>query len=215
MTIGVFDSGIGGEAIAREIGVAFPDATVRVINDKKHVSYGGRSTEEIIRLTDSALQPLLRTSPDIIVIACNTATAVAISYLRRAYPNQIFIGLEPMVKPAAAMTRTRVIAVCATPATLGSTSYKNLKQTHGKDITILEPDTSEWAYLIENNLINRKHIEHTIRPVLEKSADVIVLACTHYHWIKDEIITMCRGRADVIEPSTAIIRRINEVITAG
>ena len=116
MKIGVFDSGIGGEAVAAALRHTFPEAVVTTVNDHNNVPYGSKSPEEIIRLTDTALQPLREDNCDVIVLACNTATAVAIETLRSRYPSQFFIGIEPMVKTAASITKTDEIAVCATPA---------------------------------------------------------------------------------------------------
>ncbi len=212
MKIGVFDSGIGGEAVAAALRVTFPEATVTTVNDHKNVPYGSKTPEEIIRLTDAALQPLRDDNCDVIVLACNTATAVAIETLRSRYPTQLFIGIEPMVKTAASLTKTETIAVCATPATLASDRYMKLCEKYGAHLTILEPNCSDWAYMIENNSINRNAIESTINNACEKGADVIVLGCTHYHWIKDLIIEIAAGRAQIIEPSAAIGERVESLL---
>lgn len=210
MKLGVFDSGIGGEAVAASLGQAFPDADVTVVNDREHVPYGDRSPEEIIRLTDAAIQPLL--GCDIIILACNSATAAAIETLRSRYPEQHFIGLEPMVKPAAGMTQSGVIAICATPATLSSDRYRTLKRQFGSGTTILEPDCSDWARLIEDNSLNASHVADVIDSVCSEGADVIVLACTHYHWIRTVIEKSAAGRAAVIDPSAAIVQRVRSLL---
>ena len=212
MKLGVFDSGIGGEAVAAELQKSFPAATIVTVNDREHVPYGDKTESEVVQLTDAAIQPLITSSCDVIVLACNTATAFAIETLRTAYPTQKFIGIEPMIKTAAALTRTRTIAVCATPATLSSERYNQLVHIYGSQLDIIEPDCSEWAYLIENNQLNKSHIETTIQDVCDRGADVIVLGCTHYHWIKEVIIELVRGQAKVIEPSEAIGRRVSSLL---
>jgi glutamate racemase len=212
MKLGVFDSGIGGEAVAQELAVAFPSAHIMSVNDHEHVPYGDRKAEDITRLTDAAIQPLLTAHCDVIIIACNSATAAAIEILRQRYPTQLFIGLEPMVKPAAAMTRTGTIAVCATPATLGSVRYHRLRDTYTKNVTVIEPDCSSWARLIENNELNEAEVETTVETLLEQNADVIVLACTHYHWIRETIAAVTAGRAQVIDPSEAIVRQVKALL---
>lgn len=211
MKLGIFDSGIGGEAVASSLQIAFPNAILQVVNDRVNVPYGSKTTAQIIVLTDAAIQPLLTSGCDIIILACNTATAAAIEVLRERYPLQPFIGLEPMVKPATKLTKTGTIAVCATPSTLSSQRYKNLVEQYGKDIKILEPDCSQWASMIETNRINRATIERTIDQCCKDGADVIVLACTHYHWIKELIIEIAAGRATILEPSDAIIRRVEAI----
>lgn len=211
MHIGVFDSGIGGEAIAHALATTFPTATIRVVSDKSHMPYGDRTPDEITTLTDKAIQPLLAQS-DIIVIACNTATTTALPTLRKKYPEQHFIGIEPMIKPAAASTKTGIIAVCATPTTLASARYNELKAKFAPHLTVIEPDCREWAFLIENNQINRSHIKKVVDTCRAAGADVIVLGCTHYHWIKDEIISEAGPEITVLEPSEAIGARIRSVL---
>jgi glutamate racemase len=210
--IGVFDSGIGGEAVAAALRVEFPTAYIETLNDKENVPYGDKTHEQVFELTHHAIQPFLDGSYDCIVLACNTATAAAIDRFRINYPHQRFIGIEPMVKTAAHITKSRSIAVCATPATLRSARYKALCKTHASDITVIEPDCSRWAFMIENNRLNRADIEQTIRSLCDDGADVIILGCTHYHWIKDMIVEYSRDRAVVLEPSEAIGRRVRELL---
>jgi glutamate racemase len=212
MKLGIFDSGIGGEAVAASLRVAFPTAEIVNVDDREHLPYGDRSPEDITALTDAAIQPLLAGNCDIIVIACNSATAAAIETLRARYPEQLFIGLEPMLKPAVTMTKSGTIAVCATPATLSSDHYARLKETYEGGVTILEPDCSTWARIIEDNEVNESHIEETVETVCSAGADVIVLACTHYHWIREVIERAAAGRADVIEPSAAIADRVRSLL---
>lgn len=213
MKLGIFDSGIGGEAVAESLKKEFPAAQIITVNDRENVPYGDKSPSDVIHLTTAAIQPLLDAGCDIIIIACNTATTIAIEHLRIVFPGQKFIGLEPMVKPAAHLTKSRTIAICATPATLTSQRYTNLLKKYALHLDVIEPDCSQWAYWIENNSINRQHIESTINDVCARGADVIVLACTHYHWIKELIADIADGRAVVIEPSEAIARRVRQLLS--
>lgn len=213
MKIGIFDSGIGGEAIAASLSKDFPEAKIITVNDHEHVPYGDKAPEEVILLTDRALQPLLKASCDVIVLACNTATTITIETLRERYPNQKFIGIEPMIKTASALTKTNVIAVCATPATLNSPRYAQLINTYGSHLSIIEPDCSSWAYMIEHNKINEEEIKNIIENACKQRADVIVLGCTHYHWIKELVVKLADGRAQVIEPSEAIGRRVKALLS--
>lgn len=214
MKLGVFDSGIGGEAVAEELQRTFPHATIITVNDSKNIPYGDKSPNEVVTLTDAAIQPLLTQHCDIIILACNTATALAINTLRSRYPKQTFIGIEPMVKMAASLTKTKTIAICATPATLESDRYKMLIKKHASHLTILEPDCSTWAYMIENNKVNRQQITEIINRVCGEGADVIVLGCTHYHWIKAMITEIANNRAIILEPSEAIGRRVTTLIAS-
>lgn len=212
MKLGVFDSGIGGQAVAVALQSTFPESTILVINDRAHIPYGDKTADEVISLTDAAIQPLLSADCDAIILACNTATALAIEPLRIKYPQHKFVGIEPMVKTASRLTKSRTITVCATPATLASDRYNQLVEKFGQNINIIEPDCSNWAQMIENNKINHRQIKQTIDESCAQGSDIIVLGCTHYHWIKDLIIELSNGRAQVIEPSEAIGKRLKSIL---
>jgi glutamate racemase len=213
MKIGVFDSGIGGKSVAQRLQELFPEATIQFMNDREHVPYGTRSAEEVIALTTAAIQPLIDGQCDVIVIACNTATTLAIHSLREHFPDTPFVGIEPMVKPAALQTKSGVIAVLATPGTLGSRRYHELKETWASAITVIEPDCSRWAGLIENDHADDVPVEIVCRQLLDQDVDMIVLGCTHYHWLKQRFITAAGDHASILEPSDAIGARVKTVIT--
>lgn len=210
MKLGIFDSGIGGEAVASSLREHFPEANITVTNDQANLPYGDKTQDEIRQLTNAAIQPLL--GSDVIVIACNSATTAAIDWLRQEYPDQTFIGIEPMVKPAALLTKTGVIAVCATPATLASNRYRDLKSSYAANVLVLEPNCRNWAQMIEDSSINEMIITKQINDLIEQGADVIVLGCTHYHWIKTLITDIAAGRAQILEPSTAIAERVKKLL---
>lgn len=212
MKIGVFDSGIGGQAVARRLSELLPDAEIICADDHAHVPYGNRPADEIVRLSDAAIQPLLNATCDAIVIACNTVTTVAITHLRATYPAMNFIGIEPMVKPAALQTKSGKIAVLATPATLASSAYAVLKKMWTSDIDVIEPNTTSWATLIEAGKAAEVPIEDTILQLIAQNVDVIVLACTHYHWLKERAVTATGVRAIILEPSDAIGNRITSLL---
>lgn len=211
MKIGVFDSGIGGEAIARTLQHDFPEADFVVVSDRANMPYGDKTQDEIVQLSRAAVKPLIGVC-EIIVIACNTATAAALPTLRSIYPEQKFVGIEPMLKPAATLTHSGIIAVCATPATLASEHYQSLKHKYAADVTVLEPDCRKWAHMIESNQSFEQEIWSVADSACTQGADVIVLACTHYHWIKKTIDRAVAGRAIVIEPSRAISERVRQLI---
>lgn len=212
MKLGVFDSGIGGKSVAQHLQTAYPDADILYVDDHENVPYGTKTEAEIISLTDTAIQPLLVSDCDIIILACNTATAAAIDILRGKYPGQKFIGLEPMIKTAGEITKTGIVTICATPYTLQSERYRGLKQKFAQNITIIEPDCSQWASMIEHNDIDDSKIQLVVTKALDNHADVIVLACTHYHWIKERIIELAGDTIRVIDPSEAIVRRVKQLL---
>lgn len=211
MKVGVFDSGVGGLSVANAIKLALPELEVILREDREHIPYGLRQPQEILGFVLPILNELSMLGCEVIVIACNTVSTTLITQLRQKMSTPL-VALEPMVKPAAALTKTGVIAVCATPATLNSERYAWLKNEYAKDVTILEPDCSDWALMIEGNQVERQTIEARIHQVLSQSADVIVLACTHYHWIEEDIRTMAGADVTVLQPEQAIITQLQRVI---
>lgn len=212
MKIGVFDSGIGGQAVANEIKKAIPDLEILVREDKEHVPYGTRQPQEILGFILPIFQEMIDEGCEVIVVACNTVTTNLIQDLRQKFQIPL-VGIEPMVKPAARLTESKVIAVCATPATLSSQRYADLKSEFAKDVTVLEPDCSDWTAMIEGKAVNQQKIEQRISETLDQKADVIVLGCTHYHWIEEEIRELAQGKAEVIQPTGAIIDQLKRVLS--
>ncbi len=213
-TIGVFDSGVGGLSVARAIERAFPGDHVIFVSDHDHVPYGDKPPGEVLGYVVPLLERLVADGCEALVIACNTVTTTHITELR-ARISVPLIGIEPMVKPAALATRTGIIAVCATPATLQSERYAYLKQTYAPAITILEPDCSTWAYMIEHNQVNEHKLSDQINALCEQGADVIVLGCTHYHWIEETLRAIAQQRAIVIQPEQPVIARLRSVLAAS
>jgi len=212
MKIGVFDSGIGGLSVAKAIEAELPDAEVLFVHDTAdHFPYATKEPDEIFGYVLPIFQKLVDESCDVIVVACNTVSTTLIKRLRGAFATPM-VALEPMVKPAAAMTKSGVIAVCATPTTLKSERYAWLKETYGGACTFIEPDCSDWSALIEDDQMNESRIRQEIEPALEADADVIVLGCTHYHWIEDEIKKIVKGKAKVIQPETAVVAQLKRVL---
>lgn len=210
--IGVFDSGIGGKSVSLAIEKARPDDQILFVNDTENVPYGTKTPEVLLQLVTPILQDLAQRT-DVVVIACNTVSTTLINDIRNAIPGTPFIALEPMIKPAAEITSSGVIAVCATPTTLASERYAWLKETYASNIKVLEPDCSDWSYMIENNQLDHSKIRSRITEVCELEADVIVLGCTHYHWIEDEIKSIAKQfSATVIQPEQAIVAQLNRVL---
>lgn len=209
--IGVFDSGIGGLSLVWAIQKELPDHPIIFKNDAEHVPYGTKSLDEIYNLTKPILKSMVAEGCGVIVIACNTVTTNLIERLRKELPVPL-VGMEPMVKPAAAATGSKIIAVCATPRTLESARYKWLKEEFAKDVKVLEPDCSGWADMIEGNRVEREKIAKTITALCDNGADQIVLGCTHYHWIEEVIKEMSNGKAEVIQPEKPVVEQLKRVL---
>lgn len=211
MRIGVFDSGVGGQAVVVAIKKALPSLEILYADDKANLPYGTKGAAELLRLVTPRLQFLVDSGCQLIVIACNTVTTSIISRLRAALPVPL-IGMEPMIKPAANLTRSGVIAVCATPTTLATQRYLWLKQTYATTVRVLEPDCSDWAYMIERQQLDRQKIQSSIDKTCRQGADVIVLGCTHYHWIEELIKKVVAGRATVLQPEAPVIAQLKRVL---
>jgi len=210
--IGVFDSGVGALSVISAIKKELPDLKIIYKDDKAHVPYGNRSIEQVHRFVKPIFQEFIDEGCQVIVVACNTVTTNLIEQLRQEFPVPI-VGMEPAIKPAAAMTKSKTIAVCATPRTLTSQRYSWLIDNYASGIKVLEPDCSDWALMIENNRIERDKVAETIESVLTQGADVIVLGCTHFHWIEQLIKEIADRRANVIQPEQPVIRQLKKVLS--
>lgn len=210
-TIGVFDSGLGGMSVARAIKQDMPDNTVIFRDDASHLPYGNKTPAELLGFVVPILQEMVEAGCEAIVLACNTVTTTIIDELRE-HISVPLVGIEPMIKPAAKLSKTGIIAVCATPTTLASQRYEWLKETYAPDTTVLEPDCSDWAFMIETKRVDQEKVRARIDEVCKEGADVIVLGCTHYHWIEEIINDIAATRAIVIQPETAIIAQLKRVI---
>lgn len=211
LKIGVFDSGVGGLSVVKAIQKALPEAEIIYAEDKKNIPYGNKTPDKLYELVLPILNTLSKQGCEVIVIACNTVTTTIIERLREEIPLPL-VGMEPMVKPAVKLSKTKTIAVCATPATLASARYAWLKDTYAKGVNVVEPDCSDWAYMIENSKVDHQKIHERINDALAQHADVIVLACTHYHWIAKDIQKLTNKKAVVLQPETAVLKQLKKVI---
>jgi len=209
MKIGVFDSGRGGEFIAEGLQRLLPEHTFIVVNDREHVPYGSRKDSEIIELTTKAIQPLLEVHCPIIVIACNTATMAAITILRGQFPEIKFVGIEPMIKPAATTSTTHHATVLATPLTLKSKRYQHLLHQYANELIIDQPNAAGWAAAIEHDKANMISFDEVATSIASGS-DTLILACTHYITLKRQLQIRFPG-VNILEPTEAIARQITRL----
>lgn len=209
--IGVFDSGIGGMSVAHAIAEAFPDVDVIFEDDHENLPYGIKSPDELRRLAIPHLNSLKEKGCTIIVVACNTLSTTIIPDLKNDFPVPL-VPIVPMIKPASLATKTKKVAVCATPTTLASERYAELKREYGEGIEFIEPYCGDWAEMIESNDVDQLNIQRVINDVCAHGADVIVLGCTHYHWIETEIKELADGRAVVIQPEQAVIQNLASML---
>ncbi|MDR1033125.1 MAG: glutamate racemase [Candidatus Nomurabacteria bacterium] len=210
MKIGVFDSGVGGRNILAVLQKALPEHAFAYACDAWNVPYGNKSPEQVIELTMAAIKPLVKDC-GLIVVACNTATSYAIEALRNAYPTINFVGLEPAIKPAAQLTRSGVITVCATPATLISPNYKHLKHEYARKLKVIEPDCSDWAGLIESGQSDQIKLDTLASSLQARHCDVLVLGCTHYHALQAKLQELLPN-TKVIDPSDAVAEQVKRYL---
>lgn len=213
MKVGVFDSGVGGLSVARAIQKELPHDEIIFRNDVDHVPYGTRDLDEILQFTEPILRSMVEEGCKVLVIACNTVTTNLIDQLRRKMPVPL-VGMEPMVKPAAEASKSGVIAIFATPLTLQSQRYAWLKKNYAPDITVLEPDCSDWMLMVETNSVDRDKIAKTVDDICDKGADQIVLGCTHFHWIEELIVECAHGRAEVLQPEEPVIEQLKRTLAS-
>lgn len=211
MKIGVFDSGVGGKSVANAIEQALPEAEVIYVEDRENIPYGNKSPEKLYELVLPILNTLTNSGCGVIVIACNSVSTTIADKLRAEIKTPI-VAIVPMVKTASNITKTKVVTVCATPTTLSSPRYAELKRDFGQGIKFIEPNCSDWAEMIENNEVDESKIRKIVNDSISQNADVIVLGCTHYHWISEVIESMANGKAIVLQPETAIVEQVKRVL---
>lgn len=206
--IGIFDSGIGGLSVLRHIQAALPNEDLRYFADSGFAPYGEKPEEVVIRRSMAIARFLLDCHCKALVIACNTATAAAIHLLRQTWPAIPIVGVEPGLKPAAAVTQSRIVGVLATERTLKSAKFNNLHRQlsqPGKVKFIMQPCPG-LADLVEKNERRSAHaaelVQRYVRPLIEQGADTLVLGCTHYPFLREVIENTL---AEAGAPSTQII----------
>ena len=218
-TIGIFDSGSGGLSVYREIVKLLPQERYLFFADNAHCPYGEKTAEYIRDRARAITEILLGMGTDIIVVACNTATAAAIATLREEYPDTPFIGMEPAVKPAALGTETGVIGVLATAGTLKGSKYLKTKGRFEEDVRIVEHVGEGFVDLVENGILDGPEAYETVRrslqPLLDAGADRIVLGCTHYPFLKPVIESIAGPGVQVIDPAPAVARQTVRILEAN
>ena len=209
--IGLFDSGTGGLSVLREIVKLLPDEKYVFYADNAHCPYGEKSPEFIRERCRVITRTLLAEGAEIIVAACNTATAAAIRTLREEFPVR-FIGMEPAVKPAALGTRSGVIGVLATAGTLKGSKYLATKGNFEDNCTIVEHVGRGFVELVERGVLTGPEAEATVReslePLLEAGADTVVLGCTHYPFLLETLQKVAGPGIRFIDPAPAVARHL-------
>lgn len=235
--IGIFDSGVGGLSVLREIRKLLPGEDCVYYADNANCPYGEKSREFIIGRAREISEMLIGKGADIVVVACNTATAAAISALREEYSDPgkpgtgrkvlalsggkrdhiKFIGMEPAIKPAIMMTRTGVVGVLATAGTLKAEKYRHTRELADGKVTVAEHVGQGFVELVESGLTSGPDAEDTVRaslkPLLDEGADTIVLGCTHYPFLMDTIRKVAGPDVTVIDPAPAVARHVAEVLS--
>lgn len=195
-SVAVFDSGLGGISVLRELLKVLPDENYIYYGDTKNAPYGTKSVEEVRALTISAYERLRKTDIKAFVIACNTATSAAVSSLRAKYPDDIIIGIEPAVKPAASCLEHPTVAVLGTPLTLSEEKFQALSAAYGDRARLIPVACPGIVELVERGEIHGERVERLLdellSPLKSESVDAVVLGCTHYPFVKDEIVK-CLG----------------------
>lgn len=234
--IGVFDSGEGGLSVLKEITRLLPEAEYIYYSDNAHCPYGEKSPEYIQDRARAITERLLKEGADVIVVACNTATAAAISVLRSEYSDAssqevrdrvqkltggrhdhiCFIGMEPAVKPAALGTRTGVVGVLATAGTLKGSKYLKTKESVDDQVNVFEHVGRGFVELVEEGRLSGSEAEDVVKaslgPLLSAGADIIVLGCTHYPFLLPVLQKVAGPDIRFIDPAPAVARQLVHVL---
>lgn len=209
--IGILDSGVGGLSVLVEIRRLLPEAELVYLADSAHCPYGPKPAETIRGRVRELVAELLRRDCGLVVIACNSATIAAVEALRATEPVAI-VGMEPAVKPAVALTRNGVIGVLATEASLGGEKYHRLVHSHGGAVRIFTRAAPEFVELVEAGTLDGPQVEAAVErhvePLLTQDADVLVLGCTHYPFLRPAIERRSGPGVRVIDSGLPVARQV-------
>jgi glutamate racemase len=213
--IGVFDSGLGGLSILREIVRQLPHQDILYFADSAHVPYGHRDIDEILLFSVSITSFLIEQGAGIVVVACNTASAVALYDLRARFDLPI-IGMEPAVKPAAEQTHSQHVGVIATEATFQGELFARLVERFARDTVVHTQACPGLVGRVEAGLVDDPETEAMLRqylsPMLAEGIDSLVLGCTHYPFLRPAIERVVGPAVAVIDPAPAVARQTGRVL---
>ncbi|HZD57076.1 MAG TPA: glutamate racemase [Anaerolineales bacterium] len=214
--IGLFDSGVGGISVLRAIRRNQPHEELLYLADQAHVPYGSRPVEEVRSFSEQITRYLLAQGAKMIVVACNTASAAALHYLRQEFPEVPFVGMEPAVKPAAERTQTGVVGVLATPATFQGALYASVIERFANGVTVLQHTCPGLVGQIEaghlEDFETRAVLEEALHPMLSQGIDTVVLGCTHYPFVIPIIQDIVGPKVRVIDPAPAIAQQVGRLL---
>jgi glutamate racemase len=215
-SIGIFDSGIGGFSVLRAIRQQMPDESIIYFGDQGHIPYGPRPMEQIRNFSEAITKFLLEKNAKMIVVACNTASAAALKYLREKFPDVKFVGMEPAVKPAAEHTQTGKVGVLATPATFQGALYASVVERFANGVDLLQNTCPGLVQQIEQGNLSGKETRHILEdallPMLEKNIDTVVLGCTHYPFVIPLIQQIVGDNVRVIDPAPAVAKQTRRLL---
>jgi glutamate racemase len=214
--IGIFDSGVGGLSVWREIARQLPGDDTLYLADQAHVPYGSRRLAEVRELAEGITRFLLDRGAKIIVIACNTASAAALHHLRRTFPQVPFVGMEPAVKPAVERTRNGIVGVIATSATFQGELFASLVARYAGDTRVFTQPCPGLVEAVEAGMLDTSETEALLRrclaPLIEAGVDQLVLGCTHYPLLRPAIERVVGAGVAVIDPAPAVARQTARVL---
>jgi glutamate racemase len=210
--IGVFDSGLGGLSVLAAIARALPRADLTYLADTAHLPYGSKADDFVRRRVLAIGDHLVESGCTLLVVACNTATAAAVTELRHRHPGIPVVGVEPGIKPAAASSRTRCIAVLATESTARSERLARLANEHAGAVKVLIQACPGWATRVETLHLDgaefAAEVRTTVDPLLAAGADRLVLGCTHYSFLAPALLPLVSGRAELVDVAEAVARQV-------
>lgn len=212
--IGLFDSGVGGTSIWKEVHALLPNESTIYLADSKNAPYGQKTQEEIIALSKKNTEFLLNQNCKLIIVACNTATTNAIKVLRNSYDIP-FIGIEPAIKPAALHSKTQKIGILATQGTLNSELFHQTVALYS-DVKVVEQIGYELVQLIENGEMYSKKmtqlLEDYLHPMVAQDIDYLVLGCTHYPYLIPQIKKIIPHHIKIIDSGEAVAKQTKHIL---
>ena len=214
--VGVFDSGRGGRWVTEHLEKLLPGLRLSLFSDEKNIPYGRKTPAEMLVCVEPFMTRFNNLKVDAVVMACNTCYTNLEADLRELLDSPL-LGFEPALEEAAANSRRQAVVVCATQGTLGSRRWQEMKAAQNKDLKITDIDCSDWVGLVESGEINEEHLGPVVERAIKEGADALVLGCTHYHWLKRQLLELVpkEYELELYEPTAKIAGQLRRLLASS
>lgn len=217
--VGLFDSGLGGLSVLREVRALLPGADLLYVADTQHCPYGPRPYTQIRSFSLAISRALLEAGAEVLVVACNTASAAALRWLREQLPEVPMVGMVPPLKPAASLSRQRLVGVLATPGTLQGDLFREVREQYASGVLVLPAICEGLVEAVEAGELEgpqlRQRLAASLAPLTAGGMDTLVLGCTHYPFLRPLLEEILGPEVTILDSGQAVARQVARVLGAG